>query len=230
MALKAEVVIGVLLTVRHRTVRLAGFLAGALLLLGSFAESAVSRGLELVLVISGTVAAVAASRLLAPGEALAAARRAGADWWVSATGRLAGVWLLILPAAWVAALILAEGMNEAIRVAWVAAVYGGAVGAVTLALTPFMGATGAAALGLLGVWLGGLPPSGIYQILSGWEYVRRPAVWLWNVLPLDWRALRWGRVGGLEDPMVMAAWIVVGVMMASWAISRAESGTASPGE
>lgn len=229
MAFKAEVVIGVLLAVRHRTVRLAGLLAVALMVFASWGEGASATRLQLVLVVCGTLATVMASRVLAPGEALVAARRAAATWWVGAAGRLCGVLLLIAPVTWVAALVQGGGIHEVARVAWVAWVYSAAIGAVTLALSPAVGASGAASLGLAGVWLGGLPPSGIHQLLSGWDYVRRPVVWLWNVLPLDWRAIRWGSAGGLEDPLVFAAWVVAGVLVSSWAISAVESGTAPPG-
>jgi hypothetical protein len=219
LALKAEAVLGVLLAVRHRTVRLAGFLALVVVPLSAMTGGSASSRQQLVLIIGGSLAAVAASRLLAPGAAVTAARRAASAWWIAPVGRLAGVWLLIVPIIGLTAAILADGPVQAARVVVAASLFSAAVGAVTLALAPLLGASGSGALGLLAVWFGTIPPSGMLQMLSGWPYVQRPVVLLWNVLPLDWRALRWMRVGGVEDPFVFVTSIAAGLALAAWAVA-----------
>ncbi len=120
------------------------------------------------------------------------------------------------------------GAAAAAKLGAIAGCYAVALGALTLALAPLTGATAAGTLGLLAAWLGAIPPSGIQALLAEWPYVQRPAMILWNALPLDWRATRWFRVGALEDPAIFAIWIAVGIVVAAWAAARVYRGERLP--
>ncbi len=233
LSAKAEIVVGVLLVIRHRTVRLAALLAFVAIgmgVLGSGDPDQTNHH-QIVFVVAGSLAAVAGSRVLSPGAALAAARRAAGPWWLAPSGRLTGAALAVSPVIAIAAISLAApvtGAAAAAKLSAIAGCYAVALGALTLALAPLTGATAAGTLGLLAAWLGAIPPSGIQALLAEWPYVQRPAMILWNALPLDWRATRWFRVGGLEDPAIFAIWIVVGIVVAAWAAARVYRGERLP--
>ncbi|NIN09930.1 MAG: hypothetical protein GTN62_00805 [Gemmatimonadales bacterium] len=221
LAAKAEVVLGMLLTVRHRAVRLAGLLCVVVIGLGVFdeGEPELARQYQTVLLVGGSLAAVGGSRLFAPGAALAALRRSAGPWWLAPVGRLVGVLLVVWPLVGIGTGALAgpsADWQTATRLGLIAGLHAAAVAALTLALAPALGATAAGTLGLSAAWLGGIPPSGVLELFGGWSYVQRPAVLLWNVLPLNWRAARWFRAGTVEDLLVLGGWVVLGVMLAAW--------------
>jgi len=218
--LKAEAVLGLHLVTRHRAPRLAGVLGLALLAAAAVSQSGDARGRS-VLLIGSTLAAVGASRLLAPGPALAAARMVAAPWWVVPTGRMVGALCAVLPVALgVAALNLgSQGEFGLWRVAWVTCGYAAALTACTMALVPSLGASAAATVAFLAVWLGCVPPPAVSGVLGPWPLLQHCAVWAWNLLPLPWRALRWLSGGPAADPLLLMAWTVAGVALAGWQIS-----------
>lgn len=234
VAFRAEVVLGALLVTRHRVARLAALLAVAVVALTLHAGSQADVGArrQAVFVIAGSLAAVAGSRLLGPGAALAGARRAAGPWWRGPLGRLVGAWCVIVPGVGVAAAILVgsvAGPWPTIRVAGVAALHAAAIGALTLAGAPLIGSSAAASGALVAAWLGGIPPSGMAAVLARWPVVQRPVVAAWNVLPLDWRASRWVQTGSLEDPALILAWVAAGCLVAGWAVGRASRFSRSVG-
>ena len=221
LTLRAEAVLGGLLVARHQTFRLAVVLALTLVVIAGSARSGVVAR-NAVLVVGGTVGAVAGARLMAPGAALDSVRRLGALWWVPSLGRLMGAALFLLPMVGAGALALvvpAEGWGGAVRCAALAWGYGLTWAACALALAPMVGASPAAALGMLAVWMGGIPPSAVHELLRGAAYLQRPTVLLWNVLPLGWRAER-ALGGSAYDGAVLGAWLLAGITVAAWAGSR----------
>ncbi len=227
-------IFGAFAVARHRTVRVAGILAfaaiAAWMLSGVAHEPRVTA--STLLVAGGSLAAVAGSRLLAPGAALAAARRTGARWWLVPVGRLTGAVLVVSPAVWIGAIALGgtDDWLAVLRLALVGWLYAAAVAAVSLALAPGIGASPAGALGLLGVWFGGLAPSAMAELLAPVPYLQRPVVLLWNALPLGWRAERWWEESGWLDPTVLAVWVVVGVLLAALGAERPLSGERTTGQ
>src|SRR5574341_1299701 len=220
LALKAEVLLGLHLVTRHRALRLAAVLGLALV-----AGAAVSRSGHTsprsVLLVGSTVAVVGASRLLARGPALAAARMVAARWWVVPVGRLVGALCAVVPSVLgVAALMVGpHGETGLWRIAWVTGGYAVALIACTMALAPNLGASPAATLACFAVWLGGVPPSAVSGVLGPWPLVQRCAIWLWNLLPLPWRALRWLAGGPATAPLLLMAWAAIGITLAGWQIS-----------
>lgn len=221
LTLKAEVVLGGLLVGRDRTFRLSLILVLALLLLAGASAGGVA-STHTLLVAAGTLGAVAGARLLAPGPALESVRRAAAVWWVPPVGHLAGSALFLAPVVGAAVLALvrpAENWVGAARCGVLAWGYGLTWASCSLALAPILGASPAAALGVLAVWLGGMPPSAVHELLRGAAVLQSPAVLLWNVLPLGWRAHR-ALSGNVMDAAVLATWVLAGIGMAAWAGSR----------
>lgn len=225
LAVKGEAVLGALLAVRHRAVRMTAILSLLILVLALVQGGAAST--HTLFGVGGCLAAVAGSRLLAPGAALTAARRAAGPWWLAPAGRLAGVLLLLAPVLAVgAAALTASGGGETpfLPLGIAALLHAAALGALTLALAPAFGASAAGMLGLVGALLGGLRPSEVLELFVGWPYAQRVAVTAWNLLPLSWRAARWLRDGTLQDPAVLGAWVVAGVALAAWAAALADGG------
>lgn len=228
LAVKAEVVFGVLLVVRHRAVRLGATLVLAVI---GLAVAAGGPAAGSVFIVGGSLAAVAASRPLAPGPALAAAHRAAGPWWLAPVGRLTAVLLVIAPFLLMALVLVAApraGWPAALTLGLVAIVYAAGLGALTLGLAPLMGASGAATAGLLAAWFGGLGPSAVAAALRGWPVLARPLVVLWNLLPLEWRALRWLEQGRIGDGLLLLGWIAGGLLLAAWAAGAAFRGTHGP--
>lgn len=225
-------ILGTLLVVRHRSVRLVSMLAGIVLLLGMLGPGAgVAPTPQWLFLICGTVVAVAGARLLAPGAALASARRVAATWWLAPGGRLFGALILLAPFLALGAVIAGAPRSDvsgALRMAGIALLYAAALGGLALALAPLLGATAAAFLGLVGAWLGGVGPSDMYALLAGWSYLQRPLVLFWNTLPLAWRAERWYREGATDDLLVLAVWIPVAVALAAWAVAGGWMGMRTP--
>lgn len=220
ISLKAEALLGLHLVTRHRAPRLAAVLGLALVAAAAVSRSGDTGGRS-VLLIGSTLAAVGASRLLAQGPALAAARMVAARWWVVPIGRMAGALCAVVPVALgIAALILgSRGEGGLWRIGWVTAGYAAALIACTMAAAPTLGASPAATLAFLAVWLGCVPPPVVSAVLGPWPLLQRCAVWAWSLLPLPWRALRWLGGGPAADPLLLMAWTAAGVMLAGWQVS-----------
>lgn len=216
---KAEMVMGFLLLVRHRSVRLAGVLAAAVVLLSVVSKTGRTSGEHLVdtmLVLTGTLAAVAGSRLLAPGGALAASRQAAAHCWMAPLGRLAGAFILVLPVVCIVAFSLCTAEHNPLRLTLVTALYAGAVASGVMALAPAIGATAASAAAFVVVWVGAVPASDLRALLESWPLLHRAIVGTWNVLPLHWRAVQLLDTGNAVDGLILIGWVVFGVAAASW--------------
>lgn len=219
LALKAEALLGLHLVTRHRAPRLAAVLG--LALVAAAAASGSGPDARSVLLIGSTLAVVGASRLLAHGPALAGARMAAARWWVAPVGRLAGALCAVGPFAVGIATLVMRPHGEAgpWRVAWVTGAYAVVLIACTMAMVPSLGASLAATLAFVAVWLGGVPPSAVSAVLGPWPLLERGAVWVWSLLPLPWRALRWLAGGPIADPLFLMAWAVIGMALAAWQVS-----------
>jgi hypothetical protein len=225
IAAKAEVVLGALLVIRHRTPRLAALLT-LVVVVSSLMVGGGSRGLEqsqwVVFVVTGSLVAVSASRLLAPGPAMAAGYRVAASWWLVPSARLIGALFVTLPLVACAALVLGQPSGAgfgAIKVIAVTGVYAAALAALVLALTPAVGASAGAAIGFVAAWFGMLPPSAISHAFERWPIVQRVLVVAWNSLPLGWRATRLLESGTYGDGMLLLGWLLVGVATAAWAVT-----------
>jgi hypothetical protein len=223
LRIKAEVVLGVLLVVRHRTARFMALLA--VLVFGASAAAGGGNGYQSsLLVVAGSLAAVGSSRLLAPGPALAALRSAAPAWWLGPAARLAGSLLVVGAVTGTGAVVLVvpeDGWRAALGAGGAAWLLAAAVGAPTAAAAPLTGATAAGTLAMASVWLGGIAPSGMADLLSPWPILARPVVLCWNVLPLGWRAARWGLEGGGANALVLATWVGIGVAGAGWTAAAA---------
>ena len=225
-------ILGTLLVVRHRSVRLVSMLAGIVLLLGMLGPGAgVAPTPHWLFLICGSLIAVAGARLLAPGAALTSARRVAGPWWLAPGGRFLGGLILLAPFLALGAVIAGAPGDDAagaLRLAGIALLYAAALGGLAFALAPLLGATVAGSLGLVGAWLGGIGPSDVHTLLAGWSYVQRPAVLLWNTLPLAWRAERWYGEGATDDLLVLAVWIPAAFALAAWVVGS--TGRRTPGE
>ncbi len=222
LAAKAEVTLGLQLVTRHRAVRLAALLAVGVTATAAASAPSVDRVAHVMLWIGGTLAALAGSRLLASGPALAAARMVVAPWWLAPLGRLLGALCAVVPAtlgAGVAMLAASHGAAPAGRMAGVTTVYAGAIAAAVMALAPLLGATGAACLGVFAVWLGAASPPTVAVLLAGWPMPAHLAGWAWRLLPLPWRALRWLDGPRVDDPLVLTCWALLGVILTGWRLA-----------
>jgi hypothetical protein len=225
LAAKAEVALAVLLVVRHRTPRLTGLLVLAIMtsvLIARSRDGATGSAVWITLVVSGSLAAVSGSRLLAPRPNLAAAYRVASDWWLVPTARLVGVLIVLLPILVSVALLMgAPSMTtrELVRLGAAAAGYAASWAALVMALTPAMGASGAAATGFLLAWFGAVPPSGVAAAVERWPLVQGPLVLMWNTLPLGWRASQWLEHGNVSDLALLVVWFPLSLAMAAWTMT-----------
>ncbi|GBD31343.1 hypothetical protein HRbin33_00295 [bacterium HR33] len=226
LRLKAEIVLAVQLVSRHRAVRLAATLL--LLMTVAIASSAPAGGRVggaqgVILLMAGMVAAVAGSRLLAPGGALTALRMAAARWWIAPAGRILGAGIVVYPLVLVPIVVLIAPRASApviLMAIATAALYTACVIACVAALTPATGASAAAALGFFAAWIGQTPPSGIQSLTASVPALQGPLVLLWNVLPFPWRANRWFVQGTPEDAAVLFFWTALGFVGAAWSAER----------
>ncbi|UCD24724.1 MAG: hypothetical protein JSW51_02060, partial [Gemmatimonadota bacterium] len=158
LAVKAEIVLGVLLVLRHRTPRLAAVLVIVVVatsLLAGGDNDGPAQLQWVVFVIAGSLVAVSASRVLAPGAALSAAYRVGAAWWLVPSARLSGA--LCVPLLIVVGVTLvmdhsAGGVSSAGRMVCVIGLYATALAALVMALTAVLGASAGAAIGFMAAW------------------------------------------------------------------------------
>jgi len=218
LAAKAEVVFAVQLVTRHRAPRLAALLGLGVAALAAASEPSPERVARVTMLVAGMLAAVAASRLLAPGPALASARIVVAPWWLVPAGRILGVLCVVGPVTVGMGLALASASPQGSPIVGPAAValtFAACVASCTMALAPWWGASATASVGFLGVWFGGVPPSSLAALFTGWLPLQRVLLWLWNVLPLPWRAARWLSSGGWGDPLLLGAWTLIGLGVAA---------------
>lgn len=221
LRLKAEVALGVQLVVRHRAPRFAALLVGLVVLLVRHGGGSPEPLRRTLLLAAGTLAVVGASRAFTPGAAIAAARRVAGPIWLAPCGRLAGVLLVVLGGtAAVAAVLYAEDVGAGFVALAVSLCFAAAVGAVTAALTPLIGASSAAALGFVPVWFGSVAPDTVARLLVMWPHAVRPVVIVWNVLPLPWRALEFLRDPHPAPLLLLAIWLAVGLVGVAWSVER----------
>jgi hypothetical protein len=236
LATKAEVVLASQLVLRHRTPRLAGFLVlvlTALWFVRSKEDATLPPDSRTVLLIAGTLAAAAGSRLAAPGGALACAYRVAGPWWMVPVGRTIGSMLVTLPLVFVGVLVLGapiSALSGLCGLAIVTLVYTAVTTSCVLGCTPMLGSSAAATLGLAGTWFGAIPPSAVHVALAKWSVVQGPVVLLWNLLPLNWRAARLIARPGYSDSVVLLGWLLLGVGGAAWAIGAAHRAHRPPAE
>ena len=221
LAFRAEVTLAAQLVTRHRVPRLVLLLAAILVaaMLGN-ASAPDSTRQATVLLIAGSLGAVAGSRLLAYGGPLAAARLAGSGV-IPPVGRLLGAMLLAGPILLAVSIATVSAAGPVASTVLIAATYAAVTAALTMALAPVVGASGAAALGFMSALGGGARPSQVGALLAGWPFLRTPAVLFWNALPLPWRAARWLAGGpGFADPAVFLFWLAIGLATSAWAVER----------
>lgn len=225
LAFKAEVVMGAHLVMRHRAPRIALLLSLLFLVLllirEQFARAPVDQ-VSVVLLIAGTLAAVTGSRPLAPGSALVDAWRVAAQWWVVPLGRLVGVLIVVLPIVAIATLVFGAGAFGAhgIRLMLIASFYAGAVTALIMAITPRVGASAAALLGVVVAWLGALPPSAFHELLrpvpAGDPLIHA----LWSVAPIPSRAAAAFDEMTFLGVLLFAIWIVASTCFAAAVVTH----------
>lgn len=221
LRLKAEIAFGVQLVVRHRAPRFVALLLVLVVLLVRHGGTSPEHVRRTLLLVAGTLAVAGASRAFTPGAALAAARRVAGPIWLAPCGRLAGVLLVVFAGTAAAAAVLyAEEVGAGSVALVVSLLFAAAVGALTAALTPIVGASSAAALGFLPAWFGSVSPDAVARLLRTWPHAVRPVVVLWHILPLPWRALEF-----LGDPhpaplLLLAGWLAVGLVGVAWAVER----------
>lgn len=221
LRLKAEIAFGVQLVVRHRAPRFAALLVALVVLLVRHGGGSPEQLSRTLLLAAGTLAVVGASRAFTPGAAVAAARRVAGPIWLAPCGRLAGVLLVALAGTAAAAAVLyAEDIGAGFVALVVSLCFAAAVGSLTAALTPLVGASSAATLGFVPVWLGSASPDAVARLLVMWPHAVRPVVVLWNVLPLPWRALDFLARPHTEPVLLLAAWVVVGLGGIAWSVER----------
>ncbi len=214
---KAESSFAVLAIIRHRSARLVSILGATILGLTAWQGSASSEAARQLtgLAVLSTLSVVWSSRLLAPGGALEAARTAGARWWIAPVGRMLGLTSLLVPVVLVVSLVLQmDGVVFGFLTA--SLVLAVTLGSFTMALTPFVGSSGAASVGFLLTLLGGVTPDTIGLILSQGP-IEVLATGLWGVLPLQWRAELWLQGSG-NFLFVSVLWFATSIGFAAAAV------------
>ena len=219
LRVKAEVVLGFLLAVRNRPVRIACLLSVttvSLSVLEQLGQTPRTDQQTTVFLIAGSIAAVVAARLLAPGGALAASRQVAARFWLVPLGRLTGGALVVLPVVAVAALSLRTVEVSPLQLSVAAAVFSVALGAGVMTLAPAMGGSAAAVVGFVAACVGVVPPADLHAIFERWPLVQRSLALLWQLFPLQWRAGRLLDSFHWIDAAFFGGWIVIGVVLAGW--------------
>lgn len=221
LALKAELVFAWLLITRHRAPRLALVLVASLVALlkrENDPQSLSVREHGLVL-MAGILSSVAASRVTSRGAVLASVRRTASHLWLVPVGRLFAVVLFALLPVTLASGILvagAAGFVTALPLLALLPLYASAISGVVMAVTPVVGASAAAGLGLLACLTGGFPPSQLRDLLEEAAFVQGPVVHAWNVLPLAWRVTHGLVSGGVGDALVLLSWAALGLGVTAW--------------
>lgn len=139
---------------------------------------------------------------------------------------------MVLPLSLIGVVVLLgppSPLTAHLEVGAVAGVYAASVIALSAALAPAVGASAAAAFGLVCAWLGPMPPSDIYKLFEPVPLLQHPLVLAWNVLPLPWRAARWIEGGNAADALLLIGWVILGILAAAWMVSRFFRADRTPG-
>jgi hypothetical protein len=178
---------------------------------------------QILLLIAGSVGAVAGGVVFGAGAPSHALRRAAAPLWVHGVGRATAC--ALVTAILTLGVAMAAGgfsMSGGRAVAVSAVLFGGAVGGLSAALGPRIGASGAGAIALGTVWVGFVPPAAMGAILEPWPAVANAVFWLWHLAPVAWRAeLVHEDVG---HGIVLALWAIGGFGSATVRAFAAERG------
>ncbi len=220
---KAEMVLACYLVVRHRAPQIAAAVALSIGFLIAVARPAGgAMACRLLLLAAGVFGAVAASRPLAGGAALATARRAVTVPWIVVAGRFAGVSLLMACVAVVVAagVMLQAGAAAGMRALVAGMHFGLATVAIGLGLAPRTGASVAAALGVA-VACSALATGTPFHVTGGGP-IGTASLTVWHVLPLPWRGAAWFDAGGVGHLGVLIAWVVGGLWLAAAAVRARE--------
>ena len=221
---KAEIVFGTLLVMRNRAVRLSCALAltaGALLSVQEVERFPGAQEPRMTFLIVGTLAAVAGSRLLAPGGALAASRQVATVWWLVPLGRLTGALLVVLPVAAVPAFATVRVDVNPMLYGISVFVLAAAVASFSSSLAPMVGSSAGVTVAIAAVWIGALPTDTVHAWAERWPAVQQALAVLWNTLPLPWRADRILIARSSSDAVVLVGWIAFGFVVAGWASTAA---------
>ncbi len=224
IAAKAEVLLGTLLTARNRAVRLVCILAmtlGGVLSVQDVERIPAAHRPLTVFLIAGTLAAVAGARLFAPGGALAALRQVGAAWWLAPVGRLTGALLVVMPVVAVAVVAIKVVGADPLLLGASVTIYAAAVASFSFSLAIFVGSSTAVTATLVLVWVGAVPAAAPNTWFEQWTVVRAAWSVFWNTVPLPWRAGQLLRVGSPVDALVLAGWVVAGILLVGWASTAA---------
>lgn len=223
LAVKAEIVMGALLVLRHRAVRLVAVLALATVLVSSVQDQGPMPRTDhmsgTIFIVAGWLAAVAGSRALAPGPALAASRHVAAQWWLIPYGRLAGTLVLLLPAVNVAALCLrAGGSADSFATLLAVTVYSTSIAALVLAIAPALGGSAASLAGIFIVLLGSIGHFGIEPALVDRSFLAAILHTSSRIFPTPAMAANLVAAHGVVDLLVLMGWVGGGVLAAGWLI------------
>ena len=215
LVLKAEMALGYQLVSRHRAPRFAAVIAAAFLVAIAAAGLLGAAGYRgLLPPVAATVAAVAGSRVLAHGAALAAARHAPCAAWLVVAGRFAGVMVIVVPAVVILGAVLLAGLPSPLvvsRIVLAVLTASTAVG-VAMAVTPSLGASAGSAAGLMAAWASQVP------LLVGADATGSSAGGLGVLLAM---AFPDGTDRSALVTLVLATgWMVGTLALATWSISR----------
>lgn len=212
-ALKAEIILAIQLVTRHRAFRMTAALCG-LALLGN--RVAAARPLESAWAVAGALGAVAGSRVLSRGAALASARLAAAPF-RSVAGRFIGVMAVIAPLTAVGAAVAGTPMPLGVsREVGVGVGYAAVLTAVAMGGTGMVGASSAATFGVFAAWVGQLPPGAWSEQLGAAGGL---ALGAWSALPMAWRVAA-AASGDPASFRVLAAWGMLGLGGAVLGVAR----------
>jgi len=213
------------LITRHRAPRLALVLVATLVALlkverDPLTLAARQHGLVL---IAGILSSIAASRLTSRGAALGSIRRVSSAWWVPTMGRLCGaLCFVLLPVVLAAGILLPVSslFSELPPLLAITLPYLAVMSSLVMALTPMVGASAGATVGLLVNVGGAFPPSHLSALLERWPHLEVGVVSVWKSLPLSWHVSHWLVLGGTADPLVLAVWVAFGIAGTAWITTR----------
>jgi hypothetical protein len=197
----------------------------AIMVVLGLAASAVGGALASTQVVlaGGTLGAVAGALPMSPGAALTAARRTAAAWWIAPVGRLVGVGAAAGPLVGLAIAAVGWGGGGLVgSLGTAAAVVPFSLSCVALGMVlgTVVGESTAGAVGFIAVWMGVLPPSAVHDLLTGVPYLQRPMVFVWNAMPLTWRARRVLR-GNVGDVLMLTGCMALCILFTAAAAERA---------
>ena len=164
--------------------------------------------------VAAMVAAVAGSRVLAHGAALAAARHAPCAPWLVVAGRFAGVMVIVVPAVVVLGAVWLAGLPAPVVASRIglAVLTASAATGVAMAVTPSLGASAGSVVGLMAAWASQLPS--LAGAAAAGSSVAGVVTLLAMVFP-----------DGADRSAIVtlvpgAGWIVGTLAFATWSISR----------